>query len=279
MAKPADDAFPLLSLTWRLALSLVLFFTYCITVEIVLLYFEVKSVSWGSEATALLSIVLGLLMNFRNRVAYERWWEARKLWGQLTNDVRNLAGKLAAFIPREAILRSRVAALLAAFPEALKWHLRGEQFSLNDLPGFETETDTPTHVPAYLANRLFAILAQWRAEGLLPDAMLLVLDPHVRALFDVCGACERIKNTPISSSYTTLLRAGLAVNLLASPWFAMADLGWYGLPVLFGGCLFLLGLELIDSAVEEPFGREREDLDLGRYCRTIRESVDTALSA
>ena len=39
-------------------------------------------------------------------------------------------------------------------------------------------------------------------------------------------------------------------------------------------CFFLFGVELIDSIVEEPFGRDRDDLDLDRYCRTIREGVE-----
>ena len=42
-------------------------------------------------------------------------------------------------------------------------------------------------------------------------------------------------------------------------------------------CFFLFGVEVIDSIVEEPFGRERDDLDLDRYCRTIRESVEAIL--
>jgi len=42
-------------------------------------------------------------------------------------------------------------------------------------------------------------------------------------------------------------------------------------------CFFLFGVELIDTIVEEPFGRDRDDLDLDRYCRTIREGVEGSL--
>jgi len=55
------------------------------------------------------------------------------------------------------------------------------------------------------------------------------------------------------------------------------EVGFWGLPVLELACFFLFGVELIDSIVEEPFGRERDDLDLDRYCRTIREGVEESL--
>jgi ion channel-forming bestrophin family protein len=62
-----------------------------------------------------------------------------------------------------------------------------------------------------------------------------------------------------------------------APWLTVPELGAWGVPVILMVCFFLFGVEAIDSIVEEPFGRERDDLDLDRYCRTIRESVETIL--
>ena len=156
-------------------------------------------------------------MSFRNRAAYERWWEARGLWGQLTNDSRNLAAKCAAFVPADVLARSRVAEILVNFPEALKRHLRNESFRLRDLPGFEHEDADPPHVPLYLARRLFAVIADWKRDGHVDQAVLWVLDAHARGLLDVCGGCEKIRNTPLSPSYKGLLRTGLALNVLVAP--------------------------------------------------------------
>jgi putative membrane protein len=216
-------------------------------------------------------------MGFRNRAAYDRWWEARGLWGQLTNDSRNLASKLAAFAPAEVLAPSRVAELLVGFAEALKRHLRGEAPRLRDLPEFEGEEADVAHLPLYLAARLYTAVADWKRAGLVDGAVLWVLDPHLRGLMDVCGGCEKIRNTPLSRSYLTLLRAGLVLNVLAMPWFILPDVGFWGLPIFEFVCFFLLGVELIDSVVEEPFGRESDDLDLDRYCRTIRDGVRASL--
>ena len=57
----------------------------------------------------------------------------------------------------------------------------------------------------------------------------------------------------------------------------MPEDGLWSLPVILLVCFFLFGVELIDSIVEEPFGHERDDLDLDRYCQTIREGVEESL--
>ena len=65
--------------------------------------------------------------------------------------------------------------------------------------------------------------------------------------------------------------------MLVAPWLIVPESGFWSLPVVLLVCFFLFGVELIDSIVEEPFGRERDDLDLDRYCRTIREGVEASL--
>ncbi len=172
-----------------------------------------------------------------------------------------------------------MAHLLAGFPVALNRHLRGQPLRLRDLPGFEHAKDDPAHVPSYLAGRLYTIVADWKRAGYVDEAVLRILDPHLRALLDVCGGCERILNTPLSPSYKMLLRTGLVLNALVEPWYITSEIGFWGVPVFLLGCFFLLGVELIDTIVEEPFGRERDDLDLDRYCRTIQDSVRMILPA
>ncbi|HEX7377715.1 MAG TPA: bestrophin family ion channel [Pirellulales bacterium] len=262
----------------RLSLLLLAVALYCVAAGLVIWRWNIHLPDWGGEASLINTVILGLLMGFRNRVAYERWWEARVLWGQLTNDSRNLAAKLAAFVPADAPCHARAGVLLAAFAEALKRQLRNESPRLQDLRGLEGETANPTHLPSYLAGRLYALLADWKRAGHIDDAALWLLDWHVRGLLDVCGACERIHNTPLSPSYRAMLRMGLFLNVLAEPWLTMPSIGFWDVPIFTLVCFFLLGVELIDSVVEEPFGRERDDLDLDRYCRTIRENVFAALT-
>jgi ion channel-forming bestrophin family protein len=263
----------------RLWVWLALIAIYSVAVGFAVKFWDIHLLEWGGTAGLLDSIILGLLLSFRNRTAYDRWWEGRQLWGQLTNDIRNLAWKLAAFVPTDLLARSSAGAILRAYPEALKLHLRGESPRIQDFSGFEQTADNPAHVPSFLSGRLIATVAEWKRAGHLDGDMFRVLDPHLRALLDVCGGCERIRNTPLSRSYKVLLRTGIAFNVLLAPWYTLAEIGLWGVPLLLLACFFLLGVELIDTVVEEPFGQERDDLDLDKYCRTIQESVNVAFPA
>ncbi|HET6884488.1 MAG TPA: bestrophin family ion channel [Pirellulales bacterium] len=276
---PFLDTVAVLAIGKRLSLLLAAVAAYCLAAGLIVWWWEIRVPDWGSAASLINTVILGMLMSFRNRAAYDRWWEARGLWGKLTNDSRNLATKIAAFVPAEAVGRAQAGDLLVAFAEALKRQLRDGALRLQDLPGFEQDEATPPHVPLYLAGRLYGLLAEWRRTGQIDDAVLWIFDRHLRGLLDVCGACEKVRNTPLSGSYKTLLRTGLVLNIAAEPWLTMPEMGFWGVPVFVLVCFFLLGVELIDTVVEEPFGRERDDLDLDRYCRTIRDNVGAVLSA
>ncbi len=272
-----SESHGVLSIGKRLGFLLAVVAVYCVAVRLVISYWKVDVLAWSGATSLIDTIILGLLMSFRNRVAYDRWWEARSLWGQLTNDSRNLSLKLAAFLPTDVISKDRAGEMLIAFPEALKRHLRDESLHLRDLAGFENQSTEPVHVPLYISGRLFSMVANWQREGYVDQTQLWILDPHLRGLMDVCGACEKIRNTPLSPSYKSLLRAGLVLNILAAPWLTFPEIGFWGVPLVELVCFFLLGVELIDSVIEEPFGHEHEDLDLDRYCETIRNSVRATL--
>lgn len=274
IAWPFLDAIALLTVGKRLLILLLAVAGYCTACGLAIRWWKIEAPDWGGAASVTDTVILGLLMSFRNRAAYDRWWDARGLWGQLTNDSRNLAAKFAAFVPADVLGRSRAAELLIGFAEALKRQLRDKTPPrLQDLPAFEHDADNPDHVPLYLATRLYALVADWKRAGHIDESVLWVFDKHLRGLLDVCGACEKIRHTPLSPSYKTLMRTGLFLNVLAEPWLTIPEIGFWDVPMFTLACFFLLGVELIDSVVEEPFGRERDDLDLDRYCRTIRDSI------
>src|SRR6476469_8250209 len=101
-----------------------------------------------------LGLILGTLLVFRTNTSYDRWWEGRKLWGQLVNDSRNLAIKVETCVRADAAEKQRLGRWLSDFAVALKQHLRGH-VQLSDLAGFQNEsTEQPQHVPAYITARI-----------------------------------------------------------------------------------------------------------------------------
>ena len=241
------------------------------------IWFEhLPPIEWGAESTVVNGLALGFLIGFRNNHAYDRWWEARKLWGQLINENRNLCLKVRALVSVDAADRDAIGRLVITFAEALKDHLRRRDGS--DEPCREDETNgDPVHQPILVAGAIVDKVVRWQHEGRIDAWGLLWLDGHVKFLMDICGACERIRNTPLSSSYRALLRHGIAIYLAIAPFYLIDDTGLAGFPMFIMAAYFLLGIELVAEEIEEPFGAGGDNLPLERYCATIATSVHEIL--
>lgn len=227
---------------------------------------------WLNVFGVINGLVLGALVGFRTKAAYDRWWEGRILWGELTNHSRNMCLKAVALVNPDEDERRELARLVGAFPAALMRHLRG-RVTLRDVPGFEKDAADPAHVPAEVAGRVAALLARWRAASRIDGHAQQVIDIHVTALMNVCGGCERIRNTQLPGSYLSLLRHGLVLSFLLLPWHLTNALGVWALPVQAVIVYFLFGIELTAEEVEDPFGFDPDDLPLERFCETIRTNA------
>jgi Predicted membrane protein len=228
---------------------------------------------------ALLGLILGTLLVFRTNTSYDRWWEGRKLWGQLVNDVRNLAIKVQTCVRADAADKQRLGRWLIDFALALKGHLR-RGVRLSDFTDFEPikPDEEPQHVPAYIAARIYEQFESWRQNEQLGGFELLFLDQHAASLMNVCGACERIQRSPISPSYRWFIRQLIGFYLLTLPWGLMRSFGWWTVPAAALLAYFMVGVEMIAEQIEDPFGVTKDDLMLDDLCKTIEQSVTDILA-
>jgi len=231
------------------------------------------SIRLTSNFHALIGLMLGLLLVFRTNTAYDRWWEGRKLWGQLVNESRNFAVKIETCVRAEQRDKIELADRLSAFAVALKEHLRGG-CKLQDLAPFRDSTDHPKHVPAYIVARIYDRLERWRLAEQLGGFELLFLDRHAAALLDVCGACERILKTPISGGYRRFIQQSIGVYVLTLPWGLVDTVGWWTAPVTMVVAYMMIGIEVLAEQAEDPFGTDPDDLPLDAICATIDRSLD-----
>jgi ion channel-forming bestrophin family protein len=262
------------SVMQRLWLRIVLLMAYAGIVEGVDLTAVGHALQIPSTLHALLGGLVGVLLVFRTNTAYDRWWEGRKLWGQLVNDSRNLAVKVRSLRGIDRDEARRFGRMLVNFALALKEHLREgirpKQLSLyqNAFP-----TAAPQHVPLHIATLVREQIARWRQQGAIDHFDELILDPHARALLDICGSCERIRKTPLVQSYRTFVRRMIGLYFLTLPWGLCVTLQIWTVPITGLIAYFMLGLELTAEDVEEPFGRGADDLLLDEICRTLEASV------
>ncbi|HNV73846.1 MAG: hypothetical protein IPF87_15655 [Gemmatimonadetes bacterium] len=208
------------------------------------------SVPLGPSFLSILGIILGLLLVFRTNTAYDRWWEGRRLWGQLVNVSRGLSHSLDAMLATDAPARATYAELLAAFPATLAQHLRAAR-----------NVEAP-HRPNALLRGLFAQVHDDVRQGALPREAIVALTPMLATFDDVCGACERIRNTPIPFSYSSYIKQFVVLYALVMPFGLAREFG-YGTVIASMFTFFAtMGLELLATEIEEPFGGDRNDLPL-----------------
>jgi len=210
---------------------------------------------------SLLGFVISLLLVFRTNTAYERWWEARRFWGQLTNVSRNIALKLDAVLPGAHASRALLSSHLTRFPRALAHHLR-------DLP-YETGS-TIQHAPSAVTAAIYRELSSLRRRGELGLEDILFLDAALSQLPEICGGCERIKKTPIPYSYHLFIKKFIFAYIVSLPFLFVSEFGYW--TALFATFLFyVLGsLEILAEEVENPFGTDANDLPLDDFSVTIR---------
>lgn len=223
-----------------------------------------------ADAALMSSVVMGVLLVFRTNSAYDRWWEARKIWGQLVNDLRNLAIKSYEYAMPDSEEGARYSRLVASFPFALKDHLRGEEVENAPYREFVGQAD---NVPLEIARLIYRQLHDWRKSNQLDGLELLQVDRHSRSLMDALGASERILKSPISGSYKFLIWVGLSSYFIFLPWLLVPTLDNWSVFAVLPSAYFVIALELLAEEVEQPFGYDANDLPLDTICQTIEKSV------
>lgn len=228
----------------------------------------------------LLGFAISMLLVFRTNTAYDRWWEGRRQWGSLVNNSRNLAVKLAATFAAGDTNRGFFAQLISLFAFSLKSHLQAEKlrWELDDRPHPEIpDLNQDGHVPNQIVGQMMAKLQQCYREGQMSGEQLLFVNTDITSFLDICGACERIKNTPIPYSYSVFIKKFIFLYVLTLPIGLVFSLGYIVVPVVVFVFYVLGSLELIAEEIEEPFGKDANDLPMQKICENIKRNVDEIL--
>lgn len=230
---------------------------------------------------SLLGIVLGLFLVFRTNSSYDRWWEGRRLWGGLVNSTRNLAIKLNAYLSQEDHeQREWFALMISNFIIATKEHLRfGVQFeqlqSVDDT--FIESLKNFKHRPNRIAGMMYERINHLYKKNLLSGDQLINVDKEMKDLIDLMGACERIKNTPIPYSYTMYIKKFILIYVITLPFGFFPAFGYFTVPTVAIITYVLMSVELIAEEIEDPFGKDINDLPTDELSQKIKDNVKEIL--
>ena len=223
-----------------------------------------------------LGFVISLLLAYRINSAYDRWWEGRKLWGALVNNSRNLAIKLSVMLKDEKDL-AYFRKLIPSYASMLNKHLKDEETSMQLFDGVDLVLDHHKHRPNQIAKMLFQKINDLYVSNKITGDQLIILNNEIQSFTDICGGCERIKNTPIPYSYSTFIKKFIFLFVLTLPYAYVFTLGYYVIPVV-SFIFYVLGsIELISEEIEEPFGYDANDLPLTKISQNIKRHIEEIL--
>lgn len=238
----------------------------------------------------LLGLPLAIFLGFRNNAAYDRYWEARKHWGELVLQSRNFSRQCLSLIEcRTPIkvhegfqdIRIRMIYRAIAFAHALRHLLRNTDAAIELKPLLEPseweQAVQSANIPNYLMLQMGKDLRQCIDDKKLDSYFAVAMDKTISSMSANVAACERIKNTPIPFSYTLLLHRTAYLYCFLLP-FGLVDAIGYMTPFVVGIVAYtFFGLDALGYEIEEPFGDAPNDLALSAICRSIEINLRDAI--
>lgn len=262
----------LLGWQWRAVVLFALLATAVVALDRVigLQLIEVQALPLG-----VLGGAIGIFVSFRTNSAYDRWWEGRRLWGQLVNTSRHFTTQVLTYATREhdgprALVRRQI-----AYVHMLRCALRNQNpFEDADVRRFLDEAElaelrkesNPNHA---LLHRQAEELVRLADRGSIDAFRLQSLDRSVATLLDVQGGCERIKRTPFPPGYGFLASRLIQLYAILLPMALVGHLGWMAVPITMLVCLGFTLIGEVGRVLEDPFTMFWPALPLSALATTI----------
>jgi putative membrane protein len=221
----------------------------------------------------MLGFVISLLLVFRTNTAYDRWWEGRKHWGALVNNSRNLAIKLSVILKDEHD-KHFFRKVIPGYASILQKHLNDEETAKMLFEDLDLDIDHHNHRPNQVAKMMFQKIHDLHVSGKISGDQLIIINAEIQSFTDICGACERIKNTPIPYSYSSFIKKFIFFYIMTLPFGYVFSLGYYVIPVVVFTFYVLASLELIAEEIEDPFGDDANDLPTVKLASNIKKHVE-----
>ena len=180
--------------------------TFALAVGFLHLRPEFKGIDIPLNILTLLGTIVTILLAFRTSQSYERWWEARTIWGAIVNDSRTLTRTVLQFLPEnESVEKKKFAERQIIFVNALGETLRKVPLSPKVEAYVKFHNINAVNLPNALLDEHSHQIGQLNTEGKISDFQQLQLNDIVSRLCDSMGKCERIKNTVFPRSYSLIL--------------------------------------------------------------------------
>lgn len=239
-----------------------------------------RGVNISLAVSAMIGTLVSLLLAFKTSQSYERWWEARIVWGSIVNDSRSLVRILKQYIPDSpegAKDLEQFAQRHIIWCYSLGETLRRTGFSNKVSEYLDNHQITSENVPNFLLNKHSEDLRRFQNTYDLNPNIMVHLDSILARLNDSMGKSERIKNTVFPRSYSLLIRSIIYVFLTVFP-FGLIHLAPVAeisitilLPILF------ISIERTAMILQDPFENRPTDTPVTKISQTIERNLEELL--
>ncbi|MBI3521067.1 MAG: hypothetical protein HY062_17135 [Bacteroidetes bacterium] len=232
------------------------------------------NVSLPLPVTAILGTAVSLLLAFRTSQSYDRWWEARKIWGAIVNDSRTFIRQVAQFIPedkQEEVKAFAERQIIWTF--ALGEALRKQPFSDKVKAYLTTHNIEATNIPNALIDEHSKQIKRLAKENILSEFQVMQLTTTLSNFCNSMGMCERIKNTVFPRAYSLLLHTLIYVFTLLLP-FGLDDakiVVEIALTILIP--IIFISIEKTAIIMQDPFENSPVDIPVTALAQTIEVNI------
>ncbi|CAI9686729.1 hypothetical protein HZQ11_15290 [Elizabethkingia anophelis] len=253
--------------------QLLLISMFAVAIGILDLLPAFQKISLPLTIPALVGTAVSLLLAFRISQSYERWWEARMIWGAIVNDSRTFIRQITQALPSgsETIIQE-FAQRQIIWNYALGESLRKLSFSDRVQDYLIDHRIEAANIPNALLDEHSLQLKQLADKGLISEFRLIQLNETLARLCDSMGKCERIKNTVFPRSYSILVHSLIYVFAAILP-FGFDDSQLSLLIIEIGITILIptlfIAIEKTAIIMQDPFENTPVDTPMTSLAQTI----------
>lgn len=241
-------------------------------------YHKMNNIKISTAPFTIIGGALGFLLVFRTNTSYDRYWEGRKLWGELTNQTRNLAIKIENYCINNKDKAKEIMNLHNAFLNLVKMTIRDEKdygsvekFMNKDLFEKIKKHKRPHIVIAAIIS--YKIM-ELKKSKIIDEIEHMLISQNMDTIMNATGGIERIRRTPIPIAYALHLKRVLYIFSFLLPLAFVDTIGWWTVPVVTFISYVFLGIEEIGVEIEDPFGEDANDLPIDDICINLEGNIE-----
>ena len=264
--------------------ELALVVSYTILFEIFHHYFINIDVEIPIAIPAIIGTIISLLLAFKSNQAYDRWWEARIVWGSIVNESRTLVRQMITFYKdpefstEASNFKEKFAKRQIAWCFSLGQSLRNEDaiqpikklLSEEELRFVKNHKHIPNALLVLHAKDLYKVLKEKR----ITTYQQVEIDNTLTRLCDAMGKCERIKNTVFPTTYSIYIRFTLCLFIILLPFGLINVLSWFAVPLITTIAAAFFLIEKMAIHLQDPFENKPTDTPVTAIAKTIEQNLN-----